>query len=88
MLVPTMTVAESVALGQPSTRGLRLDLGASLIILDEPTAVLTPQEVANLFVTLGRMVAEGHSLLFISHKLHKVLEVSDRGHARGHGGHD
>jgi simple sugar transport system ATP-binding protein len=55
-----------------------LDLGASLIILDEPTAVLTPQEVADLFHTLKRMVAEGHSLLFISHKLHEVLEVSDR----------
>lgn len=121
MLVPTMTVAQNVALGRRSTRGLRLDLdrvserirrlsrdyglqvdpdarvwqlsvgeqqrveilkaldlGASLIILDEPTAVLTPQEVSDLFSTLKRMVAEGHSLLFISHKLHEVLEVSDR----------
>ncbi len=121
MLVPTMTVAENVALGRRSTRGLRLDLdrvsrrierlsrdyglqvdpearvwqlsvgeqqrveilkaldlGASLIILDEPTAVLTPQEVSDLFATLKRMVAEGHSLLFISHKLQEVLEVSDR----------
>ncbi len=121
MLVPTMTVAENVALGRRSTRGIlldldrvserirhlakdyglqvdpeariwqlsvgeqqrveilkALDLGASLIILDEPTAVLTPQEVSDLFATLKRMVAEGHSLLFISHKLHEVLEVSDR----------
>ncbi len=52
--------------------------GASLIILDEPTAVLTPQEVNDLFVTLKRMVSEGHALVFISHKLHEVMEISDR----------
>jgi len=52
--------------------------GASLIILDEPTAVLTPQEVDDLFVTLKRMVGEGHALVFISHKLHEVMAVSDR----------
>jgi ABC-type uncharacterized transport system ATPase subunit len=121
MLVRTMTVAQNVALGRKSTRGLRLDLdlvserirelskeyglqvdpdayiwqlsvgeqqrveilkalfmGAGLIILDEPTAVLTPGEVDDLFRTLRRMVEEGHSLLFISHKLHEVLAVSDR----------
>ena len=52
--------------------------GASLIILDEPTAVLTPQEVDDLFVTLKRMVSEGHALIFISHKLHEVMAISDR----------
>jgi len=52
--------------------------GASLIILDEPTAVLTPQEVDDLFATLRRMVAEGHGLVFISHKLHEVMAISDR----------
>lgn len=52
--------------------------GASLIILDEPTAVLTPQEVKDLFATLKRMVQEGHALVFISHKLHEVMEISDR----------
>ncbi len=52
--------------------------GAGLIILDEPTAVLTPQEVNDLFVTLKRIVGEGHSLIFISHKLHEVMAVSDR----------
>ncbi|HUI90444.1 MAG TPA: ABC transporter ATP-binding protein [Anaerolineales bacterium] len=52
--------------------------GASLIILDEPTAVLTPQEVNDLFATLRRMVSEGHSLVFISHKLHEVMDISDR----------
>jgi ABC-type uncharacterized transport system ATPase subunit len=52
--------------------------GASLLILDEPTAVLTPQEVTELFVTLRRMADEGHTLIFISHKLHEVLSISDR----------
>jgi general nucleoside transport system ATP-binding protein len=52
--------------------------GASLIILDEPTAVLTPQEVNDLFATLKRMVGEGHALVFISHKLHEVMAISDR----------
>jgi general nucleoside transport system ATP-binding protein len=51
---------------------------ASLIILDEPTAVLTPQEVNDLFTTLRRMVDEGHGLVFISHKLNEVLAISDR----------
>jgi len=121
MLVPTLTVAENVALGLPSSRGLLLDTdrvaervrqlasnyglqvdptayvwqlsvgeqqrveilkalyrGAQVLILDEPTAVLTPQEVQELFVTLRRMAAEGHLLIFISHKLHEVLTISDR----------
>jgi simple sugar transport system ATP-binding protein len=52
--------------------------GAALLILDEPTAVLTPQEVDDLFVTLQQMKTDGHSLIFISHKLHEVLKISDR----------
>ena len=52
--------------------------GASLLILDEPTAVLTPQEVDELFVTLQQMKQNGHSLIFISHKLREVLAISDR----------
>jgi len=52
--------------------------GASLLILDEPTAVLTPQEVDDLFVSLRKMVAEGHAIVFISHKLHEVLSLSNR----------
>lgn len=52
--------------------------GADLLILDEPTAVLTPQEVKDFFITLRRMADEGHSLIFISHKLHEVLSISDR----------
>lgn len=52
--------------------------GADLLILDEPTAVLTPQEVDELFATLRHMAQEGHSLIFISHKLHEVMSISDR----------
>ncbi|MCA9868995.1 MAG: ATP-binding cassette domain-containing protein, partial [Anaerolineae bacterium] len=51
--------------------------GAALLILDEPTAVLTPQEVDELFVTLRQMTRDGHSLVFISHKLREVLALSD-----------
>ncbi len=119
MLVPSLTVAENVALGMKSSRGMRLDIdlvvqrlqelseaynlkvdptlpiwqlavgeqqrveilralykGAALLILDEPTAVLTPQEVDDLFVILNQLSDDGHALVFISHKLHEVLEIS------------
>jgi ABC-type uncharacterized transport system ATPase subunit len=119
MLVETLTVAENVALGLPSTRGPLTDLnlvsarieelastyglqvdpgayiwqlavgqrqrveiikalyrGAQLLILDEPTAVLTPQEVDEFFVTIRQMVHEQHAIIFISHKLHEVLAIS------------
>jgi len=121
MLVQTLTVAENVALGLPSSRGALTDLdvvskrileladiyglkidpsayiwqlsvgqqqrveiikalyrGAALLILDEPTAVLTPQEVDELFVIMRQMVKDGHALIFISHKLHEVVEISHR----------
>lgn len=121
MLVPSLSVAENVALGLKSTKGVLLDLevvsqrirqlseayglqvdpqalvwqlsvgeqqrveilkalyrGAALLILDEPTAVLTPQEVDEFFNILRRMASEGHSLIFISHKLHEVLNISNR----------
>jgi general nucleoside transport system ATP-binding protein len=52
--------------------------GARILILDEPTAVLTPQESEALFDTLGQMVAGGLSIIFISHKLGEVLRVSNR----------
>lgn len=121
MLVPSLTVAENVALGLKSSREPLLDLdkvsarihelairyglkvdpkafvwqlavgeqqrveivkalyrGAALLVLDEPTAVLTPQEVDDLFVTLRQMAHDGHALIFISHKLHEVLAISQR----------
>ena len=52
--------------------------GADLLILDEPTAVLTPQEVDEFFATLRQMTQEGHAIIFISHKLHEVLDICDR----------
>ena len=52
--------------------------GAELLILDEPTAVLTPQETEKLFAVLRRMREDGKSILIITHKLHEVLSISDR----------
>jgi simple sugar transport system ATP-binding protein len=121
MLVDTLTVAQNVALGLPSSRRFLTDLdivseriyslaelyglevnpdayiwqlsvgqqqrveiikalyrGAALLILDEPTAVLTPQEVDDFFVTLKQMSEEGHALIFISHKLHEVMAFTHR----------
>ncbi|MBC8332313.1 MAG: ABC transporter ATP-binding protein [Anaerolineae bacterium] len=121
MLVETLTVAENVALGMPSSRGFLTDLdrvskriielgkiygleidpsayiwqlsvgqqqrveiikalyrGAALLILDEPTAVLTPQEVKEFFVIMRQMVSDGHALIFISHKLHEIMDICDR----------
>ena len=121
MLVPSLTVAENVALGLKSSRGPLTDLDrvsakirelsetfglqvdpeariwqlavgerqrveiikalyrdASILILDEPTAVLTPKEVDDLFAIFRSMVDNGRSLIFISHKLHEVLALSDR----------
>ncbi|RJP48058.1 MAG: ABC transporter ATP-binding protein [Anaerolineaceae bacterium] len=121
MLVQSLTVAENVALGLPSSRGPLTDLdrvskrilelagiyglkidpnayiwqlsvgqqqrveiikalyrGAALLILDEPTAVLTPQEVGELFGIMHQMVRDGYALIFISHKLHEVVEISNR----------
>jgi simple sugar transport system ATP-binding protein len=51
---------------------------ADILILDEPTAVLTPQEVEGLFEVIRSLVAQGKSVIFISHKLREVLELSDR----------
>jgi ABC-type uncharacterized transport system ATPase subunit len=52
--------------------------GAALLILDEPTAVLTPQEVDEFFSIIRDMAKDGHALIFISHKLHEVIDISDR----------
>ncbi|HOU40245.1 MAG TPA: ABC transporter ATP-binding protein [Promineifilum sp.] len=52
--------------------------GAALLILDEPTAVLTPQEVDEFFVILEQMKRDGHGLIFISHKLHEVIQLCNR----------
>jgi simple sugar transport system ATP-binding protein len=55
-----------------------LHRGASLLILDEPTAVLTAQETAELFKVLRTLTADGVAVIFITHKLREVLEIADR----------
>lgn len=52
--------------------------GVKILILDEPTAVLTPQEARNLFQTIRSMAGEGRAIIFVSHKLDEVMAVSDR----------
>jgi ABC-type uncharacterized transport system ATPase subunit len=51
---------------------------ARILVLDEPTAVLTPQETSEIFGLLRRLAADGRSIIFISHKLYEVLEIADR----------
>ena len=52
--------------------------GAEILVLDEPTAVLTPQEAKELFEIIRSLKEQGKSIIFISHKLHEVLEIADR----------
>ena len=52
--------------------------GAEVLILDEPTAVLTPQEAEDLFAVMRSLIDEGKSIIFITHKLKEVLEIADR----------
>src|SRR5215204_4187246 len=122
MLVPVLTVAENIVLGEetmanplfldrkeaarrivelgrrfgfevdPDAKVGSLSVGwqqrveilkalyrdAKVLVLDEPTAVLTPQETQEIFVVLRGLAAAGHSIVFISHKLYEVLEIADR----------
>jgi general nucleoside transport system ATP-binding protein len=122
MLVPVLTVAENILLGEETMTGpifldqkeakrRIIDLGkrfgfeidpdvkvgdlsvgwqqrveilkalyrnAKVLVLDEPTAVLTPQETDEVFAVLRRLAQEGHSIVFISHKLYEVLAIADR----------
>jgi len=55
-----------------------LSKNAKILILDEPTSILTFQETGKLFEALKRMVAEGHTIIFITHKLDEVMRISDR----------
>lgn len=52
--------------------------GTKVLILDEPTSVLTPQETRELFQTLRNMTASGHGIVLISHKIEEIMEISDR----------
>jgi simple sugar transport system ATP-binding protein len=122
MLVPVLTVAENILLGEetmsnrlfldrdaarrqirelgqrfgfevdPDEKVGRLSVGwqqrveilkalyreAKILVLDEPTAVLTPQETKEIFEVLRKLRDAGHSIVFISHKLYEVLEIADR----------
>jgi general nucleoside transport system ATP-binding protein len=122
MLVPVLTVAENILLGEETMAGpIFIDRGeakrrivelgkqfgfeidpdvkvgelsvgwqqrveilkalyrnAKVLVLDEPTAVLTPQETDEIFAVLRRLAEEGHSIVFISHKLYEVLAIADR----------
>jgi simple sugar transport system ATP-binding protein len=71
---------ESISVGQQQRVEILKALyrGAEILILDEPTAVLTPQEATELFGILRSLTQEGMSVIFISHKLHEVLEIADR----------
>ncbi len=51
---------------------------AEILILDEPTAVLTPQEVDDLFIIIRKLLDQGISVIFITHKLKEVLSIADR----------
>jgi general nucleoside transport system ATP-binding protein len=76
---PTALVAE-ISVGQEQRVEILKALyrGADVLILDEPTAVLTPQEARELFAIIRSLKAEGKSIVFISHKLNEVLEIADR----------
>jgi ABC-type uncharacterized transport system ATPase subunit len=76
---PSAVVGElSVGLQQRIEILKALYRGAKVLILDEPTAVLTPQETTEIFAVLRRLADEGTSIVFISHKLYEVLEIADR----------
>jgi ABC-type uncharacterized transport system ATPase subunit len=71
---------ESITVGQQQRVEILKALyrGADILILDEPTAVLTPQEAKDLFEILRTLTREGMAVVFISHKLHEVLDIADR----------
>lgn len=73
-------IASNMAVSEKQTLEILkvLYYGANVIILDEPTAVLTVQETEKLFNVLRRMKEEGHSIVIITHKLNEVLKISDR----------
>ncbi|HOK39641.1 MAG TPA: ABC transporter ATP-binding protein [bacterium] len=121
MLIPTLTVAENVILGQEPTKGIVIDLktaeekiqklsdeynlkinpkakvadlsvgenqrveiikvlyrGANILILDEPTAILTPSEVREFFKIIKALAAQNKTIIIITHKLDEVMEIADR----------
>lgn len=82
-LVTNMSVSEKQTLEILKV----LCYGAKIIILDEPTAVLTVQEIDRLFNVLRKMKEDGHSIIIITHKLNEVMAISDRVAVLRHGEH-
>ena len=82
MPIPSSIAAfgESISVGQQQRVEILKALyrGADILILDEPTAVLTPQEAEDLFVVIESLKQQGKSVVFISHKLNEVLAIADR----------
>jgi simple sugar transport system ATP-binding protein len=80
LVVDPTALVSSITVGQQQRVEILKALyrGADILILDEPTAVLTPQEAAELFEIIRSLQADGKSIIFISHKLKEVLEVADR----------
>ena len=71
---------ESITVGQQQRVEILKALyrGADILVLDEPTAVLTPQEAKELFAIVHSLTEQGKSIVFITHKLNEVLEIADR----------
>lgn len=80
LYVDTDAVIEDISVGmQQRTEILKmLYRDNEILIFDEPTAVLTPQEISELMQIMKNLAAEGKSILFISHKLNEIMEVADR----------
>ena len=78
--VDATAIVESINVGMRQRVEILKTLyrGAQLLILDEPTAVLTPQETQELFLAVKELVKEGKTVIFITHKLREVKEISDR----------
>jgi simple sugar transport system ATP-binding protein len=80
LAVDPSALVENIGVGQQQRVEILKALyrGARILILDEPTAVLTPQEAGELFAIIKSLQANGTSIIFISHKLNEVLEIADR----------
>ncbi len=80
LMVDPDAKVEAISVGQQQRVEILKALyrGAEILILDEPTAVLTPQEAKELFEITRSLQAQGKSIIFISHKLNEVLEIADR----------
>jgi ABC-type uncharacterized transport system ATPase subunit len=80
LVVDPTALVQDITVGQEQRVEILKALyrGADILILDEPTAVLTPQEAQELFTVIHSLKADGKSIIFISHKLNEVLEIADR----------